>query len=196
MNQNADALFKLIIPGIFLLLWVLGQLANRENPTARGPRRPLQDPLGPRPDRIPPTGASSPSPALDSGRGLVAIDPRTGRPAGVVFIESESDPRASRARSGRQSPRRGESGRGRKPAPASQPRSSASPSTPLAGPLSTPSWSADPSASSSVEALESPATSAAALRDILQNPQRVREALVASQVLGPPPGLARLRRFH
>jgi hypothetical protein len=191
MNQNADALFKLIIPGIFLLLWILGQLFNREMNEARNGRRPLGDPLGPRPDR-PGRPGGVPDSGLDPSDPMSVIDPRTGRPVAVVFPGAANDPRQSRSRQGRPNPRRGEPNRGRGRPPAADP--SARPPQPgsIAASLAQPPQL--------VEAPQSPTASrgqaaidVGQIRDWLGSPERVREAILVSQILSRPRGLDRLR---
>ncbi|GIW87291.1 MAG: hypothetical protein KatS3mg108_1615 [Isosphaeraceae bacterium] len=194
MNPDADAFFKLIIPGVFLLLWVLGQLANRES-AANASRRGLEDPLGPRPDRLPPRTRGG-SPTYSNPSGLVVVDPQTRQPGGIVFVEPSPSSRGSRSRPSRPSARRSnESTRGRKPpAEPSGRRTPAVGAIRVSGPLASPASSPDSAGAAVVESpTELAPITATQLQEAFRHPQRVREAFVASLVLGPPPGLGRLR---
>ncbi len=208
MNQNADAFFKLLVPGIFFLLWALGQIFNREAAQSRNSRRSFDDPLGPRPERLNrepnravpeedpfgPIVAAKPASTQRQNDGReILYDPRTGRPIGVLMPSSRSTEQApDRATSPRARSRRGtESTRARKTAePAAPPAR-----TQLATPLSQQQSLTDAAFNAAtIVSTDNVTLSAESVNSLLTSPIRVREAILMTQVLGPPPGLKNLRR--
>ncbi len=90
-----DALFKLIVPALFLLFWALGQVLNKEVRPA--PRPPVEPGRDPKPLWPPP--------------------PPANRPEEIVILDRPARPAAGTARPGLQE--RGRRTTPRKPAPAS-----------------------------------------------------------------------------
>ncbi len=203
MNNNPEALLKLVVPAIFFILWAVNQLFNKEKAAARGAVSPI---FGPRPGGLPPAPRpgergrpQSPpyrdvtyeqAPALGrrpnpgSGRQaddlLVIRDERRPTPA------QSAKPRGARpqapptnpARSGR-----GSSQAGRNPAGAGK-----APPAPPAYVSVTPTALMSDLPSKISDQGPMPFTQ---LRDSLTNPQRVREAFLLNELIQPPVSMRR-----
>jgi hypothetical protein len=172
--RNLDALFKLVVPAIFLLFWALGQVLNKE---IKPPLRPMpgpppggRDPAG-EPFR-PPAPPASPQPA------------RPARPPEILILETRSTepPRGGRSRRTARS----------KPAAPAPPAPAPRPGlVSLATRLDSP-----PSSQTDVAARVAPAPphpALAALREALTTPERTRQALLVAAILGPPAALRHRR---
>lgn len=194
MNNNIDNLFRLLVPAIFLVLWALHQLFNKENappPTNRpggglgprpgGPPRPAtdygrevpyRDPTGPVPG---PTRAASSAPEDE----IVIIRSETARPAGVGGgpprdARRPPRPRPSRPGRGSREPRR----------EAPEPRPGPEAPVPATPPPPTTGGPASP-----ILIGLAPPLSADELRRALTSPSRIREAILVNEILQPPKAL-------
>ena len=193
-NNNLDFLFKLVIPAIFMIIWVVSQIANREVSSA--PKRATPgNRLGPRPGnpwsvasqpdvQSTPPVASVPRKTADTrlqkrqegmdSAGVVMIDRRVrNAPAAQIVSEPTSSKRASNkmVRSSQTRP--------------TQPGST-SPS--FKNSLTTAASGALASVTDSA-AMVMPIRTGDSLESIktaLSSPERIQEAILLQVVLGPP----------
>ncbi len=199
MNNNVDALFKLLVPAIFLVLWALNQLFNKENQAQPG--RPGSS-LGPRPG-----SPNAPRPAPGSTRPEIA-DPknpyaanRSAPPAGkddeIVILRSEtvrppagSSRRNARSRTSRtsQSPNGVRSGRS-----SSEPRRESTGTRSQSVPIPISPSQSTPSGSPLLIGVAAP-LSAADVQGSMSDRERIREAILINELLQPPLALRRRRR--
>ena len=167
--RNMDALFKLVVPAIFLLFWALGQVLNKE---VKPPPRPIPGP----PPPLPPGGQN---PVAEPFR-----PPAPARPPEILILET---------RTGNEPTRPGRSRRGtraRPPAPA--------PAAPRPGLVTLSAKLDAPAPAATHEAARvapvPPHPSLTALREALTTPERTRQALLVAEILGPPVALRSRRR--
>lgn len=217
-----DDLLKLIIPAIFLIVWALGQLLNREKANPQPQPRPIPREGGGLPTRPelaprPREPSRLPEPTMRWGDLETTAEPIPERPVAkprrttaeseeIVILGSEiGPPRASPHR-----PAARGSSRPR-PAPGLEPRRSRRASTPVrpeptpepkrtlgklgelatsVQPLAIDDASSSLGGSTSAEMSVSPDRGSAPkgewIRAALTSPERVREALILNEVLGPP----------
>ncbi len=203
--QNLHVLYQLLIPALFLVLWALNQLFNKE---AAGANRPGGG-LGPRPGGAPPTPRPRPRPAHQP-------EPIGARPAGedeIMILESEprrlAESRRPSNAPNRKPSRSGQNRPGRKPLSGSslpkamdtktgKPGSFAQASglttqtTQTSQVTSVSEDRATAGLSAETAKVES-AFSSARLRESLGDLNRVREALVMQEIFQPPVSV-RVRR--
>ena len=176
--------FKIILPLILLVFWALSQILGREvrqppRPVPRGlpgggpPREPLQSLWPPEPARGPANKAPD----------ILILDEPARRPRSAAAASLERSAPSVR-------PRRAARKAAQAPAVTSVPERSLA-RIELA-PLTAPS---EPATKKEATVGDFTDTMATAVREGLQSPQRVREALVLSEVLQPPLAL-RGRTLH
>lgn len=213
MNNNAEALLKLLVPAIFFLIWAINQVVNRETPT---PPQRNGNPLGPRPGGLPPAPRpverSRPQPSsyrdvtyeqAPSYPARTATSTKTDQDFLIIRDDGRAVPASPAGRSsappeGRRQPKtRGNRPGGSEPGsqrarrqgngPQANRESSAVSRAPIARPAITPQ---DSSAPSSTEPAQPPRSDlsplAARLRQSLSSPDRIREAWLLNELLGPP----------
>lgn len=206
MNNNIDNLFKLLVPAIFLILWALNQLFNKENnPQAGRPGGSLGPRPGSRPATIPPRPApGNTRPEVADPRNPYAASrttPPTASEDGIVILRSETvrpptaprttpkeprrNPRNRPARSG-QAPGDGRSGRA-----AREPRRESPEPRPAVVPNRlSPSQNQGPPL---LIGVTTPIT-ATEMRRALTQKERIREAVLISELLRPPVAMRRGRQ--
>ena len=212
-----DELLKLIIPAIFLIVWALSQLFNREGQPARQRSRPMPREGGGAGGlpRRPMPGDRDPStrwPELEEPSLSTPVqEERRRRNDEIVILGTET--RAPRTPPHRPATRGSSRSRsaatrrtGRDPAP-TRPEPPAGPTKNLTtlGSLTTSLQPVDLSFETRTMGILSPAaqpmippattvTRTEGLRNALRTPERIREALVLNELLGPPVGLRGARR--
>lgn len=195
MQQNLHVLYQLLVPALFLVLWALNQLFNKE---IQGGNRPGGG-LGPRPGGVPPTNRPRPQPAFRPEP--IGARPETEDEILVLKSEPPSRPSTPPPAPGRRPPRssQGRPGkRGLAPSPVGKamdtrtghPGSLAQASglttqiTQLARVSSIASDRSAHPADTPSSAL--PPISLSQLRQSLSDHARLREAFVLQEVLQPP----------
>lgn len=213
-----DFPFKLIVPAIFLVFWVLNQLFGQENKAAPAPAK--GQPLGPRPPgRMPPAPRPSTAPVVrdptlrwpsPSESGGVSV--RRPTPSGaeeILIIRPEAPPRPGGGGTSARRPKANSSAGAKRAEPAkARPLISAvAPSTAQgldqsSGPVSP----APTSASAAKTAAASPAApmvttqgpvaspSLSGLLLAARSPSQLRDAIILSELLQPPVALRTPRR--
>ncbi len=218
MNNNIEGLFKLLVPAIFLILWALNQIFNKEGTPARS-RPGTGGPLGPRPGGLPP----APRPLDRSiATGREPSRPSTPPPGGsrarddeIVIIQSETtrpltSPRPTNGASGaRRATSRTRSGR----PPASRPPADSSPVNRSKPPSSASLFEVPPSPATSMGITVPPSTTgrpgentnlstplligvdppitASSIAESLKRRATIREAILINELLNPPLSLRR-----
>lgn len=200
MNNNLDNLFKLLVPVVFMILWALNQLFNKENAPQQAGRP--SGGLGPRPGSQPgsPALRSSPAPSRPEGLGPRPSFPTTqpdSSPVGddeIMILRSESiqppvgpkvtprEPREPRRSRGR--PVRAGESRPARPVRSPEPRP-----LPSQAPALTPATPPPSTSDSPILIGVPPQLSAARVQQALNHPARVREAYLVSEILRPPVAL-------
>lgn len=201
-NANIEMLFKLIIPAIFVVLWTLNSLFNKELQNQQKIQR-GGSPLGPRPGYPPLAGTGGPERGNDP-RDLPRSRPRRNEEEGLVILAGEGPPpwaeRAAPTRSSgggmSKKPARGRGTGRNKVEPAARSRSEivvpTTLSVPQLAPIQTgyePAYEAAPSVGTRVQS----ATSAEELIKKLADPASLRQLIVLREILQPPRSMRMLR---
>jgi hypothetical protein len=204
MNNNADTLFKLLVPAIFLILWALNQLFNKEGTPAEAPR--AGGGLGPRPTFPPrptpnyaeaPVAAGYNRPRNDDRRpnersdndDILIIDGGSNVPTAVVVPGARPGPGQGR-RQGRTRPPK--QGGARRTEVTRLTGVGPRPGAPLIAPVS--NTSAPVVATTPPVIIEPDGRPRAdALLTLMRSPADLRQAIVLSELLGPPRAFRRGR---
>jgi hypothetical protein len=195
-NANIEMLFKLIIPAIFVVLWTLNSLFNKELQNQQRAQR-AGSPLGPRPG-LPPLNRPAPGQprpqAGDLERPSGGWRELGGSPEGVVLLPEAGEagwpPRPKPARPASPQPRKNGRSRGGKtrPAPAAPQRESAS--KPIVSAHLSPTSAQDAAARHDVFDAPQVRTdmllTAERMRGMLRDPSSLRQVLVLHEILNPP----------
>lgn len=211
-NNNIEVLLKLIVPAIFVVVWTINSLFNKEiqNQQRQRSARPVGNPLGPRPG-LPPLNRPTPSDPRPEPAGFGGAPPspwrESDKPNEGVVVVSDADARAwaARQRAARlpqpqpqtkpQNSPRNRGGKARKPTPP-PPEPNNGPRAIVTSHLST-SVARDAAASHDIFDAQGgrPDTSPSVdqLRGMLRDPVNIRQVFVLHEILSSPrSGWARL----
>jgi hypothetical protein len=202
-NANLEMLFKLIIPAIFVVLWTLNSLFNKElQNQQRNPR--ATSPLGPRPGLAPLNRPGAPVARTERDFGGATpgfARERSRSNEGVVFLPEGDGPgwtvRQQPAKGPQYPPRKPGRGRGKvRQAQQGPPRETAAQPA-VKSPIS--QHSAQDAAALDVfdspQAASVSAPTAEEMRGMLRDPSNIRQVFVLHEILSPPRSVMNRRRF-
>jgi hypothetical protein len=194
--MDLSDLFKLLIPAVFLVFWALNQLFGREDAAAG-----RTAPPGPRPGGLPPAPRTrsperQPTASDWSGGRTFDIPPRPTTTATTTLPPEEvlvigGEPRRPGSARGRTQAGGRRGGRGKGPAPPQAGESAAPRSLvePLVQSLAISPLTPTPTPAAPESPAFAPTWTAQSLLEMaqsLRSPERLREALLVSEILGPP----------
>lgn len=193
--MNLGDLLKLIIPALFLVIWAVNQLLGKEEVTAP----PRGQPIGPRPGGLPPAprppaSASQQVPQGSAQPASPAQPPRPkpasfANPEEIFVIRADAEPNPRPAPRPAPAPAR----RQPRPKPSKRAPEPTAPKwlTPLPTSLETTPLSVQAPSAGPATSLT---TAVHPLAELVRSPDRLREALILNEVLGPPRALRGPRR--